>query len=100
LWQVNIAITVAYKEQLISNALKSGIDQLKTHFVFSPSINRPSLLMLDDQQNRRIERTILYAKFRYNTAIEDVHYHADRSIDRNQICAWRTVRLFTASRTC
>ncbi|MFI0489842.1 MAG: ATP-binding protein [Yersinia sp. (in: enterobacteria)] len=39
----------------------------------------------DDRQNRRIERTILYAKFRYKAAIEDVHYHADRSIDRNQI---------------
>ncbi|MDT3403609.1 DNA replication protein DnaC [Mucilaginibacter terrae] len=39
----------------------------------------------DDRQNRRIERTILYAKFRYKAAIEDVHYHAERSIDRNQI---------------
>jgi len=39
----------------------------------------------DDRQNRRIERTILYARFRYKAAIEDVHYHADRSIDRNQI---------------
>ena len=39
----------------------------------------------DDRQNRRIERTILYAKFRYKAAIEDVHYHADRTIDRNQV---------------
>jgi DNA replication protein DnaC len=39
----------------------------------------------DDRQNRRIERTILYARFRYKASIEDVHYHADRSIDRNQI---------------
>ena len=39
----------------------------------------------DDRQNRRIERTIQYAKFRYKASVEDVHYHADRSIDRNQI---------------
>ncbi|MFS2186187.1 IS21-like element helper ATPase IstB [Mucilaginibacter sp. Mucisp84] len=39
----------------------------------------------DDRQNRRIDRTIQYAKFRYKAAIEDVHYHADRTIDRNQI---------------
>jgi len=39
----------------------------------------------DDRQNRRIERSILYAKFRYKASIEDVHYHADRGIDRNQI---------------
>jgi DNA replication protein DnaC len=31
----------------------------------------------DDRQNRRIERTILYARFRYKASIEDVHYHAD-----------------------
>src|SRR5271154_6026311 len=39
----------------------------------------------DDRQNRRIERQIQYAKFRYKASVEDVHYHADRSIDRNQI---------------
>jgi DNA replication protein DnaC len=39
----------------------------------------------DDRQNRRIERQILYAKFCYKASVEDVHYHADRSIDRNQI---------------
>lgn len=39
----------------------------------------------DDRQNRRIERTIQYAKFRYKASVEDVHYHAERSIDRNQI---------------
>jgi len=39
----------------------------------------------DDRHNRRIERQIYYAKFRYKASVEDVHYHADRSIDRNQI---------------
>ena len=39
----------------------------------------------DDRHNRRVERQILYARFRYKASVEDVHYHADRSIDRNQI---------------
>jgi DNA replication protein DnaC len=39
----------------------------------------------DDRQNRRIERQIFYARFRYKASMEDIHYHADRSIDRNQI---------------
>ena len=39
----------------------------------------------DDRHNRRIERQIFYARFRYKASVEDVHYHAERSIDRNQI---------------
>jgi DNA replication protein DnaC len=39
----------------------------------------------DDRQNRRIERQIFYPRFRYKASIEDIHYHAERSIDRNQI---------------
>lgn len=39
----------------------------------------------DDRHNRRIERQIYSAKFRYKASIEDVNYHAERGIDRNQI---------------
>ncbi|WP_370629752.1 ATP-binding protein [Pedobacter sp. MR2016-19] len=39
----------------------------------------------DDRQNRKIERQILYARFRYKASIEGLHYHVERSIDRNQI---------------
>ncbi len=39
----------------------------------------------DYRQNRRIERQILYARFRYKASIEEIHYHADRSMDRNQV---------------
>ncbi|WAC40929.1 IS21-like element helper ATPase IstB [Pedobacter sp. SL55] len=39
----------------------------------------------DYRQNRRIERQILYARFRYKASIEELHYHADRSIDGNQV---------------
>ena len=39
----------------------------------------------DDRQNRRIDRAIFYARFRYKASVESIHYHADRSIDRNQL---------------
>jgi DNA replication protein DnaC len=39
----------------------------------------------DNRQNRRIERAIYYAHFRYKASVESIHYHAERSIDRNQI---------------
>lgn len=39
----------------------------------------------DYRQNRRIERQILYARFRYKASIEELHYHVERSIDRNQV---------------
>ena len=28
---------------------------------------------------------MLYARFRYKVSVDDIHYHADRSIDRNQV---------------
>jgi len=39
----------------------------------------------DDRQNRSIERQITNARFRYKAAIEELHYHTDRNIDRNQM---------------
>lgn len=39
----------------------------------------------DDRQNRRIDRQLMSAHFRYKASIEDIHYHVDRSIDRNQV---------------
>lgn len=39
----------------------------------------------DDRQNRGIERQITNARFRYKASIEDLHYHSNRNIDRNQI---------------
>ena len=37
------------------------------------------------RQNRRIDRQLVYARFRYKASVEEIHYHADRSIDRNQV---------------
>lgn len=39
----------------------------------------------DDRQNRNIERKIKNARFRYKSAMEDIHYSPERNIDRNQI---------------
>ena len=39
----------------------------------------------DDRQNRNIERQLKNARFRYKAALEDLHYHTDRNIDRNLI---------------
>src|SRR5690606_19103318 len=48
----------------------------KAHLVYS---------RWDDRNNRRVERQILSARFRYKALVENIHYHADRSIDRNKI---------------
>jgi DNA replication protein DnaC len=39
----------------------------------------------DDRQNRNIEYKIRNAHFRYKAALEDLHYHTDRNIDKNQV---------------
>lgn len=39
----------------------------------------------DDRQNRAIERSVKNARFRYKAAVEDVLYHAERNIEKNQI---------------
>jgi DNA replication protein DnaC len=39
----------------------------------------------EDRQNRSISRQITNARFRYKAAIEELHYHTNRNIDRNQI---------------
>lgn len=39
----------------------------------------------DDRQNRSIEQKIRNANFRYKAAIEDILYHTERGIDKNQM---------------
>lgn len=39
----------------------------------------------DYRQNRRIERQLLYARFRYKATIEEIKHYVDRNIDRNQL---------------
>lgn len=39
----------------------------------------------DERQNRSIDMKIKSARFRYRAALEDIHYGADRNMDKNQI---------------
>lgn len=39
----------------------------------------------DDRNNRKIERQMRNAKFRYKTNIEQLHFDIDRNLDKNQI---------------
>nr|MBC7614152.1 ATP-binding protein [Pseudopedobacter sp.] len=39
----------------------------------------------DYRQNRRIERQLLYARFRYKATIEEIKHYVERNIDRNQL---------------
>lgn len=39
----------------------------------------------DERQNRNIESKIKNARFRYKAALEDLYYHKDRNVDKNQM---------------
>ena len=39
----------------------------------------------DERQNRSIDMKIRNARFRYRAALEDIHYGAERNMDKNQI---------------
>jgi DNA replication protein DnaC len=67
----------AFKATLETNQLQSyTADELIANMVEAE---------WDDRQNRRIERGLLNARFRYKASVEDLYYHADRNIDRNQM---------------
>jgi DNA replication protein DnaC len=40
---------------------------------------------LDERDNRKIERQLKNAKFRYKASIEEVNYGTDRNLDKNQL---------------
>ena len=46
----------------------------------------------DDRQNRKVERGIKNARFRYKATVEDIIYDASRNIDRTKL-----MRLFDCS---
>jgi DNA replication protein DnaC len=68
------------------HAFKSSIESGKTND-YTPDELLAHLVDAewDDRNNRRVERQIHSARFRYKALVENIHYHADRSIDRNQI---------------
>jgi DNA replication protein DnaC len=46
----------------------------------------------DDRNNRRIERQIRNARFRYNASIEQLHFDVDRNLEKNQILRYAECR--------
>lgn len=67
-------------------ALKTSLESGK-HENYTPDEMVAQLIETewDDRRNRSISRQITNARFRYKAAIEELHYHTDRNIDRNQI---------------
>ena len=51
----------------------------------------------DERQNRSIEQKVKNARFRYRAAIEDLVYHTDRNIDKNQIMRFTDCNFITKS---
>jgi len=49
----------------------------------------------DERQNRSIEQKVKNARFRYRAAIEDLVYHTDRNIDKNQIMRFADCNFIT-----
>lgn len=39
----------------------------------------------DDRRNRSIERAVKQAGFRYRASVEEINYHVERGLDKNQI---------------
>jgi DNA replication protein DnaC len=39
----------------------------------------------DERQHRSVEQKVKNARFRYKAALEDLHYHPGRNIDKNQV---------------
>ena len=39
----------------------------------------------DDRNNRRVERNLRNAHFRYNASIEQLHFNVDRNLEKNQV---------------
>lgn len=39
----------------------------------------------DDRQNRSIEQKVKNARFRYKALLEDLYYHTDRNLNKNEV---------------
>jgi DNA replication protein DnaC len=69
----------------MANAFKSSIDDGRlTRYTADELISFLIESEWDDRNNRRIERNIRNARFRYKANPEQIHFDADRSLDKNQ----------------
>lgn len=68
------------------NAFKTAIESGKTdYYTLDQFVSMIVDSELDERHNRRIERSILYAKFHYKSNIESVHFDESRNLERNQV---------------
>ena len=68
------------------HAFKTSLESVKTNdYTADELLGYPVDAEWDDRNNRCVERQIYQARFRYNAVVENIHYHADRSLDRNQV---------------
>ncbi len=80
-------MTRAFKTSLESGVNeKYTADEMTAHLIESE---------WDERQNRSIEQKVKNARFRYRAAIEDLVYHTDRNIDKNQIMRFTDCNFIT-----
>jgi len=54
-------------------------------FTTDEMISQLTIAEWDDRNNRRIERQVKNARFRYKAHIEQLHFDVDRNLDKNQL---------------
>jgi DNA replication protein DnaC len=68
------------------NAFKIAIETGRTdHYTIDQFISMIIDAEWDERQNRRIERSIMNAKFHYRADMESIRYEESRNLDRTQI---------------
>lgn len=68
------------------NAFKTAIETGKTdHYTLDQFIAQLIETEWDERQNRKIERNIRNASFRYKASLEKIDYNEDRNLDRNKL---------------
>ena len=68
------------------DAFKIAIETGKTdHYTFDQFVSQLIEEEWDDRHNRKIERTIKNARFRYKASVEDIIYNEERNLDQAKI---------------
>jgi DNA replication protein DnaC len=70
----------------MANAFKSSIEDGRlTQFTADEMVAYLIESEWDDRNNRRVDRQIRNARFRYNASIEQLHFDVERNLEKNQI---------------
>lgn len=67
-------------------AFKTDLEAGRTdHYTVDEMIAHLVEAEWDERQNRSIEQKIKNARFRYKALLEDLYYHTDRNLDKNEV---------------